>query len=572
MNIPRPEHPNPQFERESWENLNGTWQFEIDKSISGEDREFYKREKLSGEIIVPFCPESKLSGVGETDFMCSVWYKRTISVRNKEKRIILHIGACDYCATVYVNGVKVGTHIGGYTSFAFDITSFVEVGENSIVIHAIDDNRTGKQPSGKQSSKYNSYGCCYTRTTGIWQTVWLEYVPETHIESVKFYPDSKNGKLHLKAIVKGDAELVATAYYDGKEVGKATAVNCGENIDLTLELAEKHLWELGDGKLYDLTLEYGKDKIKSYFGLRNVSLDGYKFILNGRSVFQRTVLDQGYYPDGIYTAATDGDLVKDIQISLDAGFNGGRLHQKIFEPRFLYHCDRMGYMVWGEHANWGLDHADIATLPAFLREWEEAVERDFNHPSIIGWCPFNETWDVAGRPQRNEILEIVYKTTKLIDTTRPCIDTSGNFHVMTDIFDFHDYEQDVDLFGKMIEKIQKEDVIEDQCERWQVYAGRQKYNGEPIFVSEYGGIRWTKDKDAEGWGYGNAPVSEKEFIERYEGLTTAILNCPKILGFCYTQLYDVEQEISGLYTYTREPKFEMDIFKKINTKKAAIEE
>ena len=572
MNIPRSEHPNPQFERALWENLNGEWEFEIDKSASGTERKLYEAEKLNSKIIVPFCPESKLSGIGDTDFLNSVWYKRTITIKDKSCRILLHIDACDYLTTVYINGKEVGTHKGGYTSFSFDITDFVEIGENSLVINAFDDTRSYVQPKGKQSRKLESYGCFYTRTTGIWQTVWLEYVPETRIESVKFYPDCENSKVIVRAVVKGNGILSAEAFYEGRKVGEAKAVNSGNNADVVIELSEKHLWELGNGRLYDLHLTYGEDKVKSYFGLRSVRLDGYKFLLNGESVFQRLVLDQGFYPDGIYTAPSDEALINDIKISLDAGFNGARLHEKVFEPRFLYHCDRLGYMVWGEYANWGFDHSDYAGLATFLREWEESVDRDFNHPSIIGWCPFNETWDVDGRFQRNEIIEMVYKTTKALDTTRPCIDTSGNFHVVTDIFDFHDYMQDVSVFENIMEMIIKEDKIVDHCERNKKEANKQFYGGEPIFVSEYGGIKWDIEEDIESWGYGDAPKSKEEFIERYKGLTEAILKNPKILGLCYTQLYDVEQEKNGLYTYDRKPKFDIEIFRNINIQKAAIEE
>ncbi|MBQ4528505.1 MAG: beta-galactosidase [Clostridia bacterium] len=570
--IPRSEHPNPQFERENWESLNGKWEFEIDKSISGKARKLFEAEHLSGEIIVPFCPESSLSGVGETDFLNSVWYKREINIKDKIKRIILHIGACDYFTTVYVNGKEVGTHKGGYTSFEFDITDFVQIGLNTLVINAVDDCRTGLQPSGKQSPQYDSYGCYYTRTTGIWQSVWLEYVPETHIKSAKFYPDAANGKIEISALVEGKADFVAKAFYDGKEVGKATAKTFGNEARVSIELSEIHLWELGDGKLYDLELSYGDDRVKSYFGLRNVHLDGKKFMLNGKSVFQRTVLDQGFYPDGLYTAPTEEAMIADIQMGLDAGFNGARLHEKVFEPRFLYHCDRMGYMVWGEYANWGLDHTRLHALPTFLREWQEAVERDFNHPSIIGWCPFNETWDLENKKQNDEVIELVYRATKTMDKTRPCIDTSGNFHVVTDIFDYHDYLQDVTEFKEYLKKIENEDVIIDQTERMDRYKGRQIYKGEAIFCSEYGGIKWDVEDDEKAWGYGNAPKTQEEFFERYEGLTDAILKCPKIMGFCYTQLYDIEQERNGLYTYDRRPKFDMKKFKEINSRKAAIEE
>lgn len=566
MAIPRKEHPNPQFERQNWENLNGIWEFEIDKSNSGKDRELYKAEKYGSEILVPFCPESSLSGIGETDFLNSVWYKRTVCIKETDELVFLHIGACDYYTTVYVNGKEVGTHKGGYTSFAFDITEYVNVGENTVVINAQDDNRSGRQPRGKQSSLYYSNVCDYTRTTGIWQTVWIEYVPKIHIKNFKIYPDYANGKVTVRSLVTGSADLSVKVFYDNKEVGSAAVKNCGANADVTVELSEIHLWEVGNGRLYDLHLTYGKDEVKSYFGLRSVAIEGYNFLLNGKRVFQRTVLDQGYYPDGIYTAPTEEAIVNDIQISLDAGFNGARLHQKIFEPRFLYHCDKMGYIVWGEHASWGLNHTDIAALPTFLREWEEALERDFNHPAIIGWIPFNETWDINGRKQDDELIEIVYKTTKALDNTRPCIDTSGGFHVETDIFDFHDYEQDVDKFSKICDDLQNKGILNDQLERNPVQQGREVYNGEVSFASEYGGIKWDIENDnADSWGYGDAPKTEEEFIERYKGLTEALLKNDKIIGFCYTQLYDVEQEKNGIYTYGRKPKFDINLIRKINT-------
>jgi len=570
--IPRSEHPNPQFERITWENLNGKWEFEIDNSLSGKSRKLYEKEHLDGEIIVPFCPESKLSGVENTDFMYSVWYKRDFEVKNTSERIILHIGACDYFTTVYINGKEVGTHKGGYTSFEFDITDFISIGTNTVVINAEDDCRKGVQPSGKQCSEYASYGCYYTRTTGIWQTVWLEYVPQTHIKSVKFFPDAANGKISIMANVEGESELTAVASYNGKEVGRASAKSFGSTADITFELSEVHLWEVGKGELYDLELFYGDDRIKSYFGLRNVGIDGYKFLLNGKSVFQRTVLDQGYYPDGLYTAPSEDAMIKDIQLGLDAGFNGARLHEKVFEPRFLYHCDRMGYMVWGEYANWGLNHTSISSLPTFLREWQEAVERDFNHPSIIGWCPFNETWDIDGKKQNDEVIELVYRATKCMDKTRPCIDTSGNFHVLTDIYDVHDYCQDVDVFCERMEKFNETDELPDQTHRMPRYDDRQFYKGGAVFISEYGGIKWDKEVDEKAWGYGNAPKTEEEFIRRYKGLTEVIMKSPKVMGFCYTQLYDIEQERNGLYTYARDAKFDMEIFRKINSQKAAVED
>ncbi len=572
MLIPRPEHPNPQFMRNNWENLNGVWEFEIDKSNSGKERRLYEAKKFTSEITVPFCPQSKLSGVGEVDFLNSVWYKREINVKKTDGLVILHIGACDYLSTIYVNGKEVGTHSGGYTSFSFDITDFVNEGTNTLVIHAEDDNRTKLQPSGKQSDRYYSYGCFYTRTIGIWQTVWLEYVPKTHIKSFKIYPDYKNGKVLIRAYLEGESEFSATAFYEGNNVGSAAVQSYGETADVIVYLSEIHLWEIGHGRLYDLVLTYGEDTVKTYFGLRNVALDGMKFMLNGKSVFQRTVLDQGYYPDGIYTAPTEEALVQDIKLSLAAGFNGARLHEKVFEPRFLYHADKMGYLVWGEYPNWGFDHTNGSLLSVYLDEWAEAIDRDFNHPSIIGWIPMNEVWDINGKPPCYKIIESVYKQTKSIDQTRPCIDASGGIHVMTDIYDFHEYTQDPAKLAEIIDKLENDGILKVWLDTNPIYEGRQNYNKEPVFASEYGGIKWDKENDTSAWGYGDAPLTEEDFIKRYKGLTEVLLKCPDIFGFCYTQLYDVEQERNGLYTYYRKPKFDMNIFKMINEQKAAIED
>ena len=299
------------------------------------------------------------------------------------------------------------------------------------------------------------------------------------------------------------------------------------------------------------------------------TISGEKVLINGKSVFQRLVLDQGFYPDGIYTASTDEALENDVKLSMAAGFNGARLHEKVFEPRFLYHCDRLGYLVWGEQGNWGMDPSAPDGLKNFLPEWMEAVERDFNHPAIIGWCPFNETWDYEGRKQDDDLLAIVYRMTKLYDTTRPCIDTSGNFHVITDIYDLHDYEQNPEEFASHYESYAKDGIL-----AWDNHAPRQKQIvGIPVFISEYGGIKWdVEGVNKDSWGYGDGPRTEEEFLARYKGLTDVLLDNPKMFGFCYTQLYDIEQEQNGLYTYDREPKFDMTVFHGINSAKAAIEE
>ncbi|WP_236013315.1 glycoside hydrolase family 2 protein [Paenibacillus glycanilyticus] len=581
VTIPRPEYPRPQWVRLDWINLNGQWQFEIDHGKSGKERGFQEPGlELSGTITVPFCPESKLSGVEYKDFMAAVWYKREINLPDdwaEGGRVLLHFGAVDYEAEVWVNGTAVGKHRGGYSSFSFDITSAVSAGSNVITVYAVDEQRSGRQPRGKQCGGYYSSGCDYTRTTGIWQTVWLERVPVAYLAGMKLVPDPDNACAHLELQLGGSGvnsgtKLVVKALHEGAAAGEAAIAVSGPSAKLTLPLTEVHLWQPGSPELYDLEISLVRDgqifdTVQSYFGLRSVKLDGMAFRINGKSVFQRLVLDQGFYPEGVYTAPSDEDLRKDIEISMGLGFNGARLHEKIFEPRFLYWADKLGYLVWGEHANWGLDITTSEGLAGFLPEWLEGMERDFNHPALIGWCPFNETWDKDGTKQNNEVLRIVYEMTKRMDPTRPVIDTSGNFHVVTDIFDVHDYDQNPETFRARYEP------MKNGGEVFNTFPKRQQYEGQPYFVSEYGGIWWNPDqKDEKSWGYGDRPVSEEDFLARYAGLTDTLLDHPMMFGFCYTQLYDVEQEVNGLYTYDRRAKFDPDMIRRINSRKAAIED
>ncbi len=586
--IPRPEHPEPMMRRASWQSLNGQWLFELDSGASGEARGMHKTDAsnlYSKEITVPFCPESSLSGIGITDFMTSVWYKRKINLTEEtlSGRVLLHFGAVDFESKIYVNGVLAAEHFGGYSSFTVDITDFVKNGENDITVNAKDDIKSQAQPSGKQSSQYGSWGCFYTRTTGIWQTVWLEFVPKAYIKAAKYFPNINDGSVDIELTLSQGGNVTAEAFFEGRPMGKASVKVCSTAANIHLKLAEKHLWDLGKGNLYDLKFAFesdlGADVLESYFGLREVGLDGFKFMLNGRSVFQRTVLDQGFYPDGICTAPNEAALIADIEMSMALGFNGARLHEKIFEPRFLYHCDRLGYLVWGEHANWGLNASGADACLNFLPEWAEAVKRDFNHPSIIGWCPFNEVWgnghkEIPNSQSAIRMFRAVYDITKTIDPTRPVIDVSGGFHETGDIYDQHDYNQDPQ---KLREHYWNYDGTRSSINH--AFTNVQKFIPNlPLFISEFGGIGWIREQDRSGaadnaWGYGEGPKTEEEFFARYEGLCSALLENPNLMGFCYTQLYDVEQEINGLYTYGRENKFaDYSRIIRANTQKAAIED
>ena len=572
QNCPRAEYPRPHLVREDWLCLNGEWDFEIDNARVGYSKGYQLDYKLSSKITLPFCPESELSGIGHTDFMNSVWYKREVEIPESftGKRVILHIEACDWETTVYVGGKVVKKHIGGYTPITCDITDHIKYGKALIAVEAFDDVRSGRQLAGKQSTKFASYGCFYTRTTGIWQSVWLEAVNPAYLVNYNVHSDIETPSATLIAKVSEGAygkNISATVSYEGKVVGGASCKITSETATLNCKLSERHLWEVGKGRLYDVTFEISEDSgavldtVSAYFGLRTVTMNKEGFFLNGEYVFGRFVLDQGFYPDGIYTASSDEALKADIEYSMALGFNGARLHQKVFEQRFIYHADKLGYMLFDETGNWGWDWTNDANIYTILPEWIEEMERDMAHPSIIGWCPFNETWDKkeSGRRQSQRLISLVYDVTRSIDPTRPCVVNSGSLpcYDITGIQlgccnDIHDYTQDPEAFAKVFTDIGN-GVITDQL-YYRYGKDRMKYDtSKSLFVSEYGGIAWAMD--GTGWGYGKSVANEEEFFSRLEGLTAVLRENPECCALCYTQLYDVEQEQNGLLTYDRRFKF-----------------
>jgi len=572
QDLPRPEHPRPDFERNSWLNLNGTWQFEIDCNNTGFERGLISGKDLKDKIVVPFCPESKLSGIGNTDFMPYVWYRRFFDLPEKTqgKRILLHFGAVDWYAKVWINNNFAGEHKGGSSPFTLEITKFIKDTNNEIVVHVYDDVRTGLQAGGKQSPQRESQGCSYTRTTGIWQTVWLEAVSPTYIQDFKIIPDPDNSQIIMNFKIEGNyqgCKITATALADNKKVGNVTINANWTNSPMVLKLSKKKLWNVGNPFLYDLKIELKKgnetiDTVKSYFGLRKITIQGRAILINEKPVFQRTVLDQGFYPDGIWTAPTDSDLKRDIELSMAAGFNGARLHQKVFEPRFHYWADKLGYLTWGEYPNWVLayDKTDIDSV--VVTEWTEILERDKNHPSIIGWCPFNETPISAKRIQ-----QIIVPLTKSIDPTRVVLETSGWTHTIANpqVLDGHDYDQNPETFRQ-----RWTDYFKSDNSKLPNHDNIPQTRNCPLFISEYGGIGWFKKGDP-AWGYGNNPETLEQFYQRYKGLTDALLDNPNIFGFCYTQLTDIEQEKNGIYYYNRTCKFEAEKLREINSRTAAYE-
>jgi hypothetical protein len=573
--IPRPEHPRPDVYRDNWATLNGEWQFEIDAQGDGEARGLISGKDLASKITVPFCPESKLSGIGHYGIMKHVWYRRAFAVpaAMQGKRVLLHFGGVDYQTWVWINGQPVGSHVGGNVSFSFDITPFLRPGSNEVVVHAFDDTASGKQPTGKQTHTV-SEGCMYTRTTGIWQPVWLEAVGSSYVKNFSVMPDPDHSRVLIDAAVSGDpAEgltLTAEAFADGKAVGTDTCPVSWRNHHLVVNLSEKKLWEPGAPFLYDLKFTLKRkgetvDEVASYFGLRSVTIDGRAILINGKRVFQRLILDQGFYPDGVWTAPSDDELKKDIERSMAAGFNGARLHQKVFEPRFLYWADKMGYLVWGEFPNWGYNYQP-ENYANYINEWTEVLQRDRNHPAIIGWCPFNESPGNAGEIQR-----IIWHETQAIDPSRPVLETSGWSHTfaLPEVRDDHDYNQVPANFKKSWEDFFVSEPKVLVPARYGVPTSSRRIDlGVPFMVSEFGGIGWSTEG---GWGYGSGPKTLEEFYDRYAGLCAALLDNPNMFGFCYTQLTDVEQEKNGLYYYDRRPKFDLKRLRDATARLAAYE-
>lgn len=565
----RQEHPNPQFMRSRFRSLNGAWQFTVPAGANA--------EPFTHSIEVPFCPESKLSGIGYTDFIRECEYRRTVAIEKpaEGERIVLNFGAVDYEAQVYVNGRYVGKHRGGYTPFGFDIAPYVVAGDNEILVKVYDDT-SDNVPSGKQSARRESYGCFYTRTTGIWQPVWLERTPKQYVRGIKYFTYPAESRVDVALCVEGEGEAEIVVRYEGREVGRAQGALQYKKT-FPIELHEQHLWEPGEGRLYDVTVKYACDEVTSYFGLRDVRYEGRKFLVNGKSVFQRFVLDQGYYQDGLYTAPDDEAMERDIELGFRLGFNGARLHQKVFEPRFLYHCDRLGYMVWGEFPSWGVRYEDLEALGDVLGEWAATVERDCNHPSIVTWCPLNETWENledASKVRDVRFVDAVYEATKQLDRTRPCVDVSGGYHGhKTDLYDFHCYHSPEQLAEHLKALTARDELVMDKTYA-PAWTGEQlRFGGEPTNASEYGGMAYAAD-GKKGWGY-TAMQTEEAFVDSYVRLTAQLLDCDKLSGFCYTQLYDIEQEQNGLLSYDRSCKLSEGAMQKIaecNKQPAKIEQ
>jgi beta-galactosidase/beta-glucuronidase len=575
--IPRPEYPQPQFQRARWLSLNGAWEFEFDDANAGLDGDWAAgSRKFSRNITVPYCFESRLSGIGDTAFHPWIWYRRTVAVPAewKGQRVLLHFGAVNYWSMVWVNGQLAGSHEGGNTPFAFDITPLLRPGGNVLTVRAHFPPTDRYIPRGKQFWEPKSKSIFYTRTSGIWQPVWMEPVGASYLNRAKITA-ATDGAVRLEFDVarpQADLEITASASFGGQPAASATAHTGSARATALLAIDEPRLWSPSSPNLCDLTLELRRggvvlDRVQSYFGIRSVTAENGRVLLNGDPVFLKMVLDQGYWPESILTPPTDEAIQYDIRTTKEMGFNGARKHQKLEDPRYLYWADHLGFLVSSEMAN--AYEFDDAYVTRFTSEWTAAVERDYNHPSIVIWVPINESWGVPdlrdGRQQNH--LKSLYALTHSLDATRLVVDNDGWEHTdMTDLFAIHDYTRTGDLLYERYKDLGKPGAGVPDNHKAALIPG-YRYNGAPVSLTEFGGIAFIPpghDVPAEAWGYSGVEKTADAALERLRGLYGAIARIPGFAGLCYTQLTDVEQEINGLMTYDRKLKFDAQKLREIN--------
>ena len=575
-------YPRPQFVRSQWTNLNGSWQFVFDDDKKGLAEKWYRHFPAGQTIEVPFSYETARSGIHDERAHDTVWYSRALAVCPQAlagRRLLLHFEGSDYETFVWVNGQLAGSHRGGYCRFSFDITDLLQDADNRLTV-CVQDSQDCAQPRGKQRWRTESFGCWYVQTTGLWKTVWLEQTAPQHLVSAKITPSVEEScvDFELETTVGGDPalELAVCVSQEGHCISAGTAPLLQRCTRLRLPIYEQELhewgvplWSPASPALYDVTIELRRggevlDTVQSYFGLRDVRIEAGNVLLNGTAIYQRLILDQGYWPESGLTAPGEEALVADIDRIRAMGYNGVRLHQKIEDERFLYWCDVKGLLVWCEMPSPYVFSDDA--IQDFTAQWVEAVRQNYNHPCIITWVPFNESWGVrqikTQRPQQ-DLTVAVYHLTKSIDPMRPVVTNDGWEHTVSDILTLHDYESDAAaLLARYAEHW--DDILGSRlyfCMTKSAFADGYGYRGQPVILSEYGGIAFAGQ---DGWGYGSAAPSQEAFLQRFDALTTAVKKIPQVCGYCYTQLTDVQQEVNGLLTMAREPKAAPEALREIN--------
>lgn len=574
------DYPRPQFVRESFKNLNGEWDFAFDDHDIGLEQNWKEGISSDMKIVVPFSYETKQSKIGDVAVHTIVWYhKKETFQYEQDQRVWIWFEGCDYHTTVWVNGTYVGEHTGGYTRFGFDITETLKDGNAEIVVRVYDP-LTPDTTRGKQRWIKENFGCWYVQTTGIWKTVWSEVVAASSLEHVKITPDYDQRQVTMTYNMDGcmeDVEVETIITFEDREICSDRMKVCSAEFTRSYDLqGEGCIWQVAEWSpqapnLYEVEFRIYKkgkliDKVDSYFGLRKISIDNGVIRLNNTPLYQKMVLDQGYWEESGITPPDDDALLRDVELMLQMGFNGVRKHQKIEDERFLYWCDVKGLLVWSEMAAF-YKYTDKGTKQ-FVAEWQDIIRQNYNHPSIITWVPFNESWGipaVASQKTQQMFTEGIYYLTKSYDPYRPVVCNDGWEHTISDIITLHDYDHDGEnmlrRYGRDMTPVLENKVAHGQYKY--AFADGYTYKGQPIIVSEYAGVAYS---DAEGWGYNERAKSAEEFWTRTNELTDAIRRMPAVSGYCITQLTDVQQEVNGLLYANRKPKTEIEKLNEIFSK------
>ncbi|OFK53073.1 glycoside hydrolase family 2 [Globicatella sp. HMSC072A10] len=578
-------HPRPQFIREKWELLDGEWDFCFDEQNRGLKESWSKGIPSDKKIKVPYTYETKLSNIDIQTPHNVIWYQKNV-VFNKEDKITINFEGADFHTTVWLNGVKVGQNIGGYHRFSFDLDDYIIDGNNSIIVRC-EDSLDTNQVRGKQRWLNNSFRCWYVQSTGIWKSVWIEYRnSNVYLSSVKMKPEIDNDHLIIQPTISGNNSIIkendyfieVDIYFEEELITNCCVLINHQEQEIILDTRVKRdsnwgtkIWTIETPNLYDIRFKLLDnqtkilDEVNSYFGMRKISIEGDRILLNNRELYQKLILDQGYWPESGLTPPSVRALENDLEKVKSLGYNGVRKHQKIEDERFLYLCDKLGILVWIEMPS-NYQFSDLS-IKNFTEEWIKIVTQNFNHPSVITWVPFNESWGIKNifkDKQQQSFTEGIYYLTKSIDPDRPVITNDGWEHTISDIITLHDYEE----FSEMLKHRYKEkSLILDNRIQFNkdkfAFANGYKYMGQPIIISEFGGIAFATENEDQ-WGYGTHVKNEEDFIERFNNIHEAIFELEYVTGYCYTQLTDVEQEVNGLLDINRKPKVSTDLISNVN--------
>lgn len=574
-------YPRPQFIREKWKNLNGSWEFEFDDKNIGIIEKWYKKKLFNMKIEVPYVYQSKKSGININEQHNIVWYKKKFTYELSEKKeLLLHFEAVDYKSDVWINGIYLGKNIGGWTPFSFNLTHFLIEGENEITIRVEDYNKC-TQLIGKQSWKDENFLCWYTRTVGIWQQVWLEEVGSYRIKEFKMTTDLGKSELTVDMYIEGiskNGTLVTKISFESETIREINIGVVNGKVRFTVDISSNspnfrvNYWAPSTPNLYDINFtlfdqDFKSDYVESYFGIRSIEAKNGMINLNTLNFYQKLILDQGYYEDSLMTS-TVTELYHDLKTIKEMGFNGVRKHQKIEDSRYMYLCDKLGLVMWAEMPS--PFEFSIETMDNILRELPLMIKKHWNHPSVIVYTLMNESWgvnEIYKSTSQQNFVNSLYDLVKAYDSTRLIIGNDGWEHVKTDILAIHDYNSDFNSLKKSWNS-KNEAILKPPSltSMRQNFAENYTYDNQPIIISEFGGIAYDNNSDYEfkdSWGYGDRPKSKNEAFERFKNLIEAVMSIDYLSGFCYTQLTDVEQEVNGLLDHKHNSKFDTKLIRKI---------